>query len=114
MAVKQIETEMTAMELVRWVVANHQYRKFKPHETERSKVWALNYDDDVDEIGEDDEENTRAVSSRKGYTLLDGWTAQHVLQVYEACNEANKTKLDGFSLLGLVNSTWRVLEKVGV
>ncbi len=37
----------------------------------------------------------------KGWTLLDGWTASTIVQVYDGANEANRAKLDGLTLTRL-------------
>ncbi len=45
--------------------------------------------------------------NKKGWTLLDLFTASAMLKVYEALKDENKTKFDRLHINTLVNFTWK-------
>lgn len=99
---------MTWLEAARRIVANQQYEVINPTTGEPVETeWVL--DDDDNPLGE------KLVATNSDGVLLDGFTAQHMLAVYDALKTPEaKAKFEAMNLLRAVDVTWALVKKVGV
>lgn len=52
-----------------------------------------------------------STGKKKGWIMLDSFTASAMLQVYNAMNSEQQSKYNTFHFLKLVDFTWKVLKK---